>query len=181
MPDRINRVVSRHGDQGKTSLADGKRYDKFSPRVELVGVLDEANAALGMACVLIDPPYHEFVVNLQSRLFDIGAAVATGKAQPGWEDQLRELEQRTQEMNASLQPLKEFVLPGSNEVSTRLHLARTTLRRAERLFWRAANEDLQKSDIGAFLNRASDCLFVLGRVLSDEEVLWQPMTNEQRD
>ena len=181
MPDRITRVVSRHGDQGKTSLADGKRHDKFSPSVELVGVLDEANSALGMACVLIEPPHREFVVDLQSRLFDIGAAAATGKVQPGWEDQLRELEQQTQELNESLEPLKEFVLPGSNEVSTRLHLARTTLRRAERLFWYAANEDLQKSHIGAFLNRASDYLFVLGRVLSDEEVLWQPMTKEQSD
>ena len=181
MPDRINRVVSRHGDQGKTSLADGKRYDKFSPSVELVGVLDEANAALGVACVLIEPPYREFVVNLQSRLFDIGAAVATGKVQPGWEDQLHELDQQTQELNESLEPLKEFVLPGSNEVSARLHQARTTLRRAERLYWNAANADLQESDIGAFLNRASDYLFVLGRVLSDEEVLWQPMTKEQRD
>lgn len=181
MPDRINRVVSRHGDQGKTSLADGKRYDKFSPSVELVGVLDEANAALGMACVLIETPNREFVVNLQSRLFDIGAAVATGKVQPGWEDQLLEIERQTQELNEGLEPLKEFVLPGSNEVSSRLHLARTTLRRAERLYWEAANEEMRESDIGAFLNRASDYLFVLGRVLSDEEVLWLPLTDEQGD
>lgn len=181
MSDRINRVVSRHGDQGKTSLADGKRYDKFSPSIELVGVLDEANAALGLACVLIKPPYREFVVNLQSRLFDVGAAVAMGKTQSGWDEQLRELDQQTQELNEGLEPLKEFVLPGSNEVSSRLHLARTTLRRAERLYWEAANEEMRESDIGAFLNRASDYLFVLGRVLSEEEVLWQPMSDEQGD
>lgn len=176
MSDRINRVVSGGGDQGKTSLADGKRHDKFSPHIELVGVLDEANAALGLACVLIEAPHRNFVVNLQSRLFDIGAAVATGKVQIGWDEQLHELEDQTRTLNATLQPLKEFVLPGSNEVSARLHLARTILRRAERVYWSAVTEDLRSSDIGVFLNRASDYLFVLCRVLSDNEVLWQPMS-----
>ena len=175
MKSRISSVVTRHGDRGKTSLADGERYNKFDPSIELVGVLDEANAALGLASVLIQSPWLEELRRVQSRLFDVGAAVALSAVQTGWDQELSHLEAIVEKMNSPLEPLKEFVLPGSNEISARLHVARTIARRSERLFWKAANEQLRSSTIGAYLNRVSDYLFVLSRVLSDEEVLWEPM------
>ena len=175
MPDRITKVTTRHGDKGHTSLADGKRYAKFDPEIELVGILDEANASLGLAATILAEPYRTDVVELQSRLFDIGAAVATGTPQQGWDTQTENLEQKSSNLNSTLEPLREFVLPGSNEVSARLHVARTVVRRAERLFWKAANDALRESSIGTFLNRASDYLFVLARSQSDVEVLWQPL------
>ena len=176
MPDRIDTVTTGSGDKGSTSLADGNRYYKHDPLIELVGVLDEANAALGLVSVLIDTQYKPDLVRLQSRLFDVGASIATGFLQEGWPEELDLLDSTTRILNRQLEPLKEFLLPGSNEISARIHIARTTLRRAERIFWQAASTKLRDSSIGAYLNRASDYLFVLSRTVSDREVLWQPMS-----
>ena len=176
MPNRIDKVVTRSGDQGTTSLADGKRYPMYDPSIELVGVLDEANAALALVTLQIDEVHRTVCMGIQSRLFDIGAAVATGIVQEGWQSEVENITNQIEQLNADLEPLKEFVLPGGNEAATRGHLARTVIRRAERAFWQAASNELRKSEMGVYLNRVSDYLFVLSRHLCKDEVLWKPMT-----
>ena len=176
MSDRISKVTTKSGDEGTTSLADGNRYDKGDDRVELVGTLDEANASLALVVEVIDSRFAAQLQEIQSRLFDVGAAIATGIPQPEiWPSEVSKLTSLIESLNADLAPLREVILPGGGEVAARTHMARTTVRRAERIFWRACNDDLRTSDIGKYLNRLSDYLFVLSRVVAEKEVLWQPL------
>lgn len=174
---RVTRVTTTKGDQGTTSLADGTNYPKHDDRIELVGVLDEANASLGLVLQCVDRKHVDELVVLQSRLFDVGAAVAVGDTSHDWVSQTEELAERVKELNSKLAPLTEFVLPGSNETSARIHMARTIVRRVERVFWKAGITSLVEAGIGAYLNRLSDYLFVLARTTADEEVLWQPLSD----
>ncbi|MYI77981.1 MAG: ATP:cob(I)alamin adenosyltransferase, partial [Gammaproteobacteria bacterium] len=112
---------------------------------------------------------------IQSRIFDIGAAVATGIPQPVWYAETESISNATQELNTTLEPLKEFVIPGGGHASAHAHVARAKVRHAERVFWRVANDELRSSGQGAYLNRVSDYLFVLGRVVADEEEMWLPL------
>lgn len=175
MPDRINKVTTKSGDGGTTKLATGEVHHKGDDQIELVGVLDEANCALGVLVQFIKPKYHEQLKQIQSRIFDIGAAVATGIPQPVWFAETEELTQATSALNANLAPLKEFVIPGGGHASALAHVARASIRRAERVFWRVANDQFKSSGQGAYLNRVSDYLFVLSRVTADEEETWQPL------
>ena len=172
---RIDKVTTTHGDSGMTSLADGKRYHKSSERVALVGALDELNCAISSAALAVDGDLHDQLRLIQSRLFDLGAAVATGEPQPFWQREAERLTSLTEQLNQQLAPLTEFVLPGGNEANARLHLARSTARRCEREFWRLNDPTLIEATLGIFLNRLSDYLFVAARVLCADEVLWQPL------
>ena len=183
---RISRVITRTGDGGETALADGRRMPKGHPRFELVGALDEANSFIGLlAARLGDGPHRQRLVAIQSRLFDVGGAVAMGEAAPVWEAQTAALQDWTKAMNAALPPLKEFVLPGGSETVALAHVARSVTRRAERAFWTEADAlaPLVEAGIGPWLNRLSDYLFVLARTLAHEsgvaEVLWQPLARPQ--
>ena len=179
-PPRIDRVTTRTGDRGTTSLADGNRYPKQHPRLELLGSLDEANSALGLALVSLagHPPSTATLHRCQSVLFEIGAIVATGKV-----DETRALRiaadvetltAEAERLNEELPPLEEFLLPGGSEAAARLHLARAVVRRAERDFWRACetDRDLAASGAGIYLNRLSDYLFIAARTTSTDEALW---------
>lgn len=170
---RIDRVTTTGGDSGETSLADGKRHDKGSPRIELIGALDELNCELGIASLMLDGSLLEQIRSIQARVFDIGAAVATGQPQPFWRRETQYLTSATEELNSKLEPLAEFVLPGGNEANARLHVARAKTRQCERVFWRLDDEALIEASIGTFLNRLSDFLFVASRTVCDDEVLWQ--------
>lgn len=172
---RIDRVTTTGGDSGKTSLADGKRHDKGSPRLELIGALDELNCELGFAALALEGTLLDKVRSIQARVFDIGAAVATGQPQPFWRRETAQLTGATEEINSKLEPLAEFVLPGGNEANARLHIARAKTRQCERVFWRLNDEVLIEASIGTFLNRLSDFLFVASRSVCDAEVLWQPL------
>ncbi|MCY4093721.1 MAG: cob(I)yrinic acid a,c-diamide adenosyltransferase [Gammaproteobacteria bacterium] len=172
---RIDRVTTTGGDRGETSLADGKRHDKGSPRLELVGSLDELNCELGMAALTLEGSLLDQIRLIQARVFDIGAAVATGKPQPFWSRETERLAEATDTINSKLEPLAEFVLPGGNEANARLHVARSKTRQCERVFWRLNDDVLVEASIGAFLNRLSDFLFVASRSVCDDEVLWQPL------
>ena len=174
--NRIDRVTTRGGDAGETSLADGKRYAKHHPRIELVGTLDEATSFLGLLAEETDPATTERLRTLQSRLFDLGALAATGHTDADWAALAKEVERDSSILNERLQPLREFVLPGGGRASATAHVARTVARRAERAWWRAAEgaEELASTDAGTFLNRLSDYLFVLARTLAESEALWQP-------
>ena len=175
--NRIDRVTTRTGDAGETSLADGHRYPKHDPRIDLVGALDEANSALGVLATAVDDAIAAELRQLQSRLFDLGAGVATGGTAIDWPAQTAALEQATAAMNAQLPPLTEFILPGGGSAAAHAHLARTIVRRAERDWWRAAATAAALEAIagGPWLNRLSDYLFVLARTLADGETLWQPL------
>ena len=175
--NRIDRVTTRTGDRGETSLADGRRYRKHDARIDLVGALDEANSALGVLAAAVDAAIATELRRVQSRLFDLGAGVATGNVAVDWPAQTAALERATAALNTKLPPLKEFVLPGGGTSAAHAHLARTVVRRAERDWWRAAAlvPALRAIAGGPWLNRLSDYLFVLARTLADSETLWQPL------
>lgn len=182
---RIDRVVTRGGDRGETSLGDGTRVRKDALRVEAFGTVDEANATLGLLRVQVgdDPETDAMLARAQNDLFDIGADLCV----PGdGGDRLRlgdapaaRLEAEIAAMNADLPPLRSFVLPGGTPAAAHAHLARTVARRAERLVVALAAEETVNPAIVRYLNRLSDHLFVLGRKLNGAagDLLWVPGAN----
>ena len=178
---RIDRVITRAGDQGETSLGDGTRLRKDAARVEAYGSVDEANAAIGMLRLHTQGDDDAMLARIQNDLFDVGADLCV----PGTDGaRLRltdapslRLEREVAAMNADLPPLSSFVLPGGTKAAAHAHLARTVTRRAERrVVTLAALEDINPAVI-RYLNRLSDHLFVLGRRLNDNaarDVLWVP-------
>lgn len=185
---KLNKIYTRTGDDGITGLVDGSRVAKHSRRMEAVGTVDEANAALGHAVLALEGGAREDVTRLQNDLFDLGADLAT----PGEEfepsemvlrivpAQVEWIEARIDAVNADLQPLTSFILPGGSEAAARLHLARTAARRAERSVTALAAEEPVNPAATAFINRLSDYLFVLSRAVNDGgagDVLWTPGAN----
>lgn len=175
--NRIDQVTTGRGDDGNTALADGRRYPKHHPRVDLVGALDEANSALGVLAAHVGA--NEWLEEAQSRLFDAGAAAATGGSAADWSGLAAELRARTQDLNATMPPLREFILPGGGLAAASAHMARAATRRAERAWWRAAEEHvaLRATEIGVYLNRLGDLLFVYARALATSERQWRPLPN----
>jgi cob(I)alamin adenosyltransferase len=179
---RIDRVVTRGGDGGETSLGDGTRVRKDDARVEAYGTVDEANAAIGILRLHTrgDALADAILARVQNDLFDIGADLCVpGEAG----DRLRvkpsmaaRLEAEVEAVNESLQPLQSFILPGGTPAAAHAHLARTIVRRAERLVVRLAVDEAVNPEVVRALNRLSDLLFVLGRHLNGAEgdVLWVP-------
>lgn len=181
--NRIDRVTTRSGDAGETSLADGHRYPKHHPKIELAGALDEANTFIGALAEETDASVTKHLRILQARLFDLGAVVATGNSEIDWHSLAANVGQDTTKLNTGLEPLREFILPGGGRAAAAAHVARAAVRRAERAWWAAADESSQLAATGAgvFLNRLSDHLFVLARTLADNEVLWEPLQNQAPD
>jgi cob(I)alamin adenosyltransferase len=188
----LNRIYTRTGDDGTTALGSGQRVSKTARRVEAYGTIDETNAAIGLARALLDPSEVEvagMLARIQNDLFDLGADLCV----PATDDQSRaalrttdahvaRLEAEIDQLNASLQPLRSFVLPGGNPASAQLHVARTVARRAEREILRLAAEHGEV--VGAatirYVNRLSDFLFVASRYINDRgqaDVLWVPGRN----
>ena len=173
---RINRVVTRTGDSGTTSLADGERLGKDDARIEALGAVDELNAALGVL-VTHSAAHRELVTECQQRLFDLGAELAMPGHSALVSDDVLALEAQLKTLNDALPPLQEFVLPGGSEAGAWCHYCRTVARRAERALV-AANQISPVSPASLqWLNRLSDLLFVLARLLNREagvnETLWQ--------
>jgi cob(I)alamin adenosyltransferase len=183
----LTRIYTKGGDQGRTSLGDGARVPKQAIRVAAYGTVDEANAVLGIArLALADPGLAEedaMLARIQNDLFDLGAdlcrpgAEGDGKALRVSDGQVERLEREIDFMNADLAPLNSFVLPGGSAAAAHLHLARTVVRRAERLTCElGASEPLNPAAL-RYLNRLSDHLFVLARWTNDrgaKDVLWVP-------
>lgn len=178
---RIDRVVTRGGDGGETSLGDGARVPKDHARVEAYGTVDEANAAIGILRLHTAADAHAdaILARLQNDLFDIGADLCVpGEAG----DRLRvratmveRLDTETDEINAALAPLTSFILPGGTPAAAHAHLARTTLRRAERRVVQLSHTEAVNPEVIRALNRMSDLLFVLGRQLNaGGDNLWVP-------
>ena len=183
---RLTRIYTRGGDTGKTSLGGGGRVPKHDLRVAAYGTVDEANAALGRARLHTDGAADGMLERVQNDLFDLGADLCLPEGR-GKADALRmsaaqveRLEREIDALNAELQPLESFVLPGGTAASAELHLARTVIRRAERLIAELAEREPVNPAALAYVNRLSDHLFVLARHFNDggrEDVLWKPGEN----
>jgi cob(I)alamin adenosyltransferase len=182
---RLDRIYTRGGDAGLTSLGDGTRVPKFQVRVRACGGLDEANAALGVALLHADDEEVRGVLTLaQNDLFDVGADLCRPERQDAKKTPLRVTEQQVERLegqidhfNEALSPLTSFVLPGGSAASAYLHLARAAVRRAERdIAELAANETVNPEPL-KFVNRLSDLLFVLARYMNQRgagDILWTP-------
>jgi cob(I)alamin adenosyltransferase len=182
VPVNLTRIYTRHGDGGETHLGDMSRVPKTHPRIEAYGDVDELNAQLGVALATDGLPdaYAAWLRRIQNDLFDLGADLAVpGGRESNQRDRLRMapaqvtwLEERCDEVNATLEPLKSFVLPGGTRAAAQLHVCRTVCRRAER---RALQVEDATPDVIRYLNRLSDLLFILARGANDgDEPLWQP-------
>lgn len=181
---RLTRIYTRGGDTGETSLGDGSRVKKHSLRVEAYGTVDEANAAIGLARLHAEGETDAMLARIQNDLFDLGADLCTpegGRRAAGAlrivAAQVERLEREIDAMNAELQPLTSFILPGGTPTAAYLHLARTVTRRAERLVAALMEQEEVNPEALKYLNRLSDHLFVLGRRVNDngaQDVLWQP-------
>ena len=189
---KLNKIYTRTGDDGTTGLVDGSRLPKHAARMEAIGAVDEANSALGLAAVaLADGEFAAPLYSIQNDLFDLGADLAT----PAGEDddfapsemvlrivaaQVAWLERAIDDANARLEPLTSFVLPGGSDAAARLHVARASVRRAERAMTAMAAQMPTNSEALAYINRLSDYLFVLARVANDDgraDVKWVPGAN----
>lgn len=180
---KLDTIVTRGGDRGETSLADGSRVAKSHTRIAVFGALDETNTAVGLLRVVCaqSPEIDSVLAAIQNDLFDIGADLAA-PADPARPSRLTNayvarLDEAATAWNARLGPLTSFILPGGTEAASRAHLARTIARRAERELVRLAGET-SISDIPIpYLNRLSDTMFILARLLNDEgraDTLWRP-------
>lgn len=184
---KLDRIYTRGGDGGATSLGDGTRVAKSDLRVEAYGTVDEANACLGLAVLhLDDDAVREALRRVQNDLFDLGADLCRPQSQDGRSalrisaGQVARLEQEIDGFNAGLDPLTSFVLPGGSAGSAHLHLARTVVRRAERLIAELAAATPINPEALKYANRLSDLLFVLARHQNDHgraDVLWTPGAN----
>jgi cob(I)alamin adenosyltransferase len=180
---RLNKIYTRTGDSGSAGLVDGSRVSKSSLRMTAIGEIDEANAAVGVAiAALASGELSDRLLRVQNDLFDLGADVATsgGESEHALRivpSQVARLEQEIDAMNASLDPLKSFILPGGSPAVAALHLARTVVRRAERAAVALSEREIVNPQAIAYLNRLSDHLFVAARHVASAEggdVLWQP-------
>ncbi len=184
---KLTRIYTRGGDAGETSLGDGARVPKHDLRVEAMGAVDEANAAVGLARLHVDGDFDAMLGRIQNDLFDLGADICvpegaerTNGALRIVQAQIDRLEREIDAMNAKLAPLNSFILPGGSAASANLHLARTVARRAERLMTALAARERLNPLAVAYINRLSDHLFVLARALNDNgarDVLWTPGAN----
>lgn len=184
MGNRLSKIYTKTGDKGTTGLGDGKRIDKDAPRMEAIGTVDELNAHIGLliASLAEDDSLQPFLSGIQHRLFDLGGELCIPGYQLITEQHITDVEQSLDSLNADLPPLKNFILPAGGEAISRAHLARTVCRRAERCVVTLSKDVIDTKEainpLGMqYLNRLSDWLFVVSRVLARRdgysEVLWQ--------
>ena len=178
MGNRLSKIYTRTGDDGSTGLGDGSRIAKDSLRVEAYGTVDEANSCIGLVLATDMPEdIRTLLTAVQHQLFDLGGELCIpGHAAIDDED-VERLEQHLDRYNDDLPPLKDFILPGGGEAAARCHVARTVVRRAERETVALSRVEAVRPQAIRYLNRLSDLLFVLSRVLARAsghgEVLWQ--------
>lgn len=170
------KIYTRTGDDGTTGLIGGSRVPKSDPRIEAYGTVDELNAVIGCAAVVAKPPLLEHLRRIQGELFVIGSHLATPSRNakqssiPAIEtEMIRAMEAEIDQIEATLPPLKNFILPGGSELAARLHVARTVCRRAERLIVGWSIEHPDRMLIIEYLNRLSDWLFVQARGANHQE------------
>ncbi|RLE16777.1 MAG: cob(I)yrinic acid a,c-diamide adenosyltransferase [Actinobacteria bacterium] len=178
MGHRLSKIYTRTGDKGTTGLGDGSRTDKDSLRVEAFGTVDELNSVIGLlASHQLPDLIAGELIEIAHDLFDIGGELSIPGHSVVTDQQVERIEQCLDSLNADLEPLKEFILPGGSADAAVCHLARTVCRRAERRVVSLAREENLNAASLRYLNRLSDLLFVMARVLNRasgrEDVLWQ--------
>ena len=171
MGNRLSRIYTRTGDDGTTGLGDGSRVPKDSLRVEAFGTVDELNSAIGvlLATPGIPPGVSASLTEVQHELFDLGGELCIPGHRVIAAEHVTRLEKSLDEFNDALPPLKEFILPGGGPAAAACHLARAIARRAERRMWTLARAEKVSPEVAQYLNRLSDLLFVLARVLARHE------------
>ena len=179
MGNRLSKIYTRTGDDGSTGLGDGTRVGKDSARVTAYGTVDEANSAIGvlLAVPRVADDIRALLTTVQHQLFDLGGELCIPGHAAITSDDVEALERQLDHYNDDLPPLKDFILPAGGEAASRCHLARTIVRRAERETVTLARHDAVRPEAIRYLNRLSDLLFVLARVLAradgQGEVLWK--------
>jgi cob(I)alamin adenosyltransferase len=179
MADRLTKIYTRSGDAGLTGLANGERVAKTDARIEAFGAIDETNSSLGL--ILSDPELpsavRDSLTRIQDELFDLGAELALPEHTAISPEYVLRLENELDDFNSALPPLKDFVLPGGSPSAAACHVARTTCRRAERRVWMLAETADVNPELLKYVNRLSDLLFVVARVLARQEgsteILWR--------
>jgi cob(I)alamin adenosyltransferase len=179
MGHRLTRIYTRTGDDGSTGLGDGVRVPKEHLRVEAYGTVDEANSAVGVVLAVPGLPQAvvECLTDVQHELFDLGGELCIPGHRAITAADVARLEERLDAFNEDLPPLKDFILPGGGPAAAACHVARTVARRAERRVWALARVEQVAAEVPQYLNRLSDLLFVVARVLArhehGSEVLWR--------
>lgn|SRR5690554_5697077 len=172
------RIYTRSGDAGETGLANATRISKKDHLITAIGTIDELNAHIGMIRALQNTAaVNQQLAVIQHQLFDLGAQVAQYHERPITGKDIKQLERWIDDYQAELAPIKQFILPAGNQAGTQTHLARSVCRRAERCLWQSQENHEIAVEAMQYLNRLSDYLFVLSRVLNTgEEVFWSPTT-----
>ena len=179
MGHRLSKIYTRTGDDGTTGLGDGSRVPKTHARIEAYGTVDEANSAIGVILAVPNLPaaVSEALTQIQHELFDLGGELAVPGYRAIQDSHIDQLEQCLDRFNEPLPPLKEFILPGGGPAAAACHVARAITRRAERNAWALAQGEEVAPQVTRYLNRLSDLLFVVARVLArhenGQEVLWK--------
>ncbi len=178
MGNRLTQIATRTGDDGTTGLADNTRLDKFDDRIQTMGEVDELNSHIGvLLCETLPQDVRDLLVEIQHQLFNLSSCIAM----PGYEalkpEAVLSLDQALEHHNATLPRLMEFILPGGNRPAALAHVCRTVARRAERHLVRLNRQHPQAPVLGQYLNRLSDLMFVLARVLNradgGDDVYWR--------
>jgi len=179
MGHRLSKIYTRTGDDGTTGLGDGSRVAKTHARIEAYGTVDEANSAIGVILAVPNLPaaVSDALTQIQHELFDLGGELAVPGYRAIQDSHIDQLEQCLDRFNEPLPPLKEFILPGGGPAAAACHVARAIARRAERNAWALAQSEDVAPQVTRYLNRLSDLLFVVARVLArhenGQEVLWK--------
>ncbi len=190
----LNKIYTKTGDDGETALGDGSRVAKHSMRVTAYGTVDELNATLGIARLEASDEMSAHLARIQNDLFDLGADLCTPNIEKDAERpypalriveaQVTRLEKEIDKMNADLEPLRSFILPGGTALSAHLHMCRTVCRRAERNCVELATMEAVNPMAVKYLNRLSDWFFVAGRVANEggkADILWTPGANREAE
>ncbi len=182
MANRLTRIYTRTGDDGTTSLGDGSRSTKESTRIEAIGTVDELNSCIGVLLTEnLEPEMRDNLENIQHDLFDLGGDLSIPGRVSMNIAQVTNLEDKLDQYNSTVPALKEFILPSGTRAAALCHVSRTVCRRAERCVIRLSRTETVAPFIIQYLNRLSDFLFVLCRILNHQQgvgdVLWQPGKN----
>lgn len=178
MGNRLSKIATRTGDNGTTGLGDGRRVDKDDLHVQAMGDVDELNSHIGLLlCEDLPPAISEALIQVQHELFDIGGELCIPGHTAITEEDVLRLDELLAHLNADLPPLKDFILPGGSRAAAQAHVGRTVCRRAERSVVSLGKHEYLNDHSRQYMNRLSDLLFVLARVLNREaggkDHLWQ--------
>ncbi len=182
MGNRLSKIYTRTGDDGTTGLGDGSRVAKDNLRVAAYGTVDEANSAIGMILAVdsVAPELRNVLTEVQHDLFELGGELCIPGHSAVTPKFVERLEHELDELNDELPPLKDFILPGGGSAAATCHLARTIVRRAERRTTTLSHSETVRPEVLRYLNRLSDLLFVIARVLARAETGQETLWNRQR-